>query len=136
MIPFSHICWSAVMVHFSSTEIHVLDAFCESRSVMLTSTDDFEHPRKLHYNFSQRDLNLWKNQTFDLSLWLWLEGMRWKSFMRTALNMWVILPSTQLMSVFFIVKFSMLGLDQSFWVVEPYRSVHIKVHLTDEKTKL
>ena len=67
-IPFSHICWSAVMVHFSNTEVCVLDAFCESRSVTLTSTDDFEHPRKLHYNFSQRDLNLWRNQSFDLSL--------------------------------------------------------------------
>lgn len=66
---FSLLCWSAVMLNFSSTEVCVfLDAFCESRFVMLTLTNYFEHPRKLHYNFSQRDLNLWRKQTFDLSL--------------------------------------------------------------------
>lgn len=51
---FSLLCWSAVMLNFSSTEVCVfLDAFCKSRSVMLTSTNYFEHPGKLRYNFSQ-----------------------------------------------------------------------------------
>lgn len=68
-ISFSLIYWSAVMLNFSSTKVCVfVGVFCESRSVMLTSTDYFEHPRKLHYNFGQRDLNLWRKQTFDLAL--------------------------------------------------------------------
>lgn len=97
--PFSLICWSAVMLNFSSTEVCVfVDVFCESRSY-------YVYINRLFWNIQENCIITLVRERFKsmekTNIWLiimiWLEGMRWKSFMRTALNMWVITSSTQLM---------------------------------------